>query len=877
MASKKYSIYSVLALVDKMSAPLVDIDNAINRAADSMTDLENASNFDTTMFDDMRNKVNEVKNMTSSIQKMADKIDQIENNIVINININFDGLNKDIAKIEETVNTITDKNVEVNVSTNSNTVTNEVSKIENTLVAIDNKKVDIDIIANTQDAIDDIDKIKDSIISFNDIPKIDLSYIFDGNNQNLTNLNKISTILNNIKSVITNIGKKAINFTTNTKNLISANTILNNVKSTMTSIGNKTITFATNVKNLISAKTVLNTIKTGLEDIKNLQEKWNSSISSSTSLLNKLSGVVGAYVSLMKAKQVINLSDTISQNNARLSLIVDDNNTIDTLNEKIFIASQNARADYLNMSSMVASISTRASDAFTSNDEVIAFTEQISKMYAIAGATTMEMEASMLQLTQALGSGVLRGEELNSVFEASPNIIQQIADYMEVPIGQIRDMASEGLISAEIVKNAILSATAFDYTSQFDSMPKTFAQIFTQIKNEAILAFDPIFTKLSELANSERFDYFVSAVIIGLQNMSVVAINIFDKLITAGNYVYDNWSKIAPIVTNVAIAFGILAVTFNTLQAIVRVVTIVQTLYKATLLGCPILWIIAGIIAIITVIYLVINAINSLTGTTISATGVIVGILSVGAAFIGNLFFGLWNMIVDGGVIVWNFFAAFGNFIGNFLNNPISAVIRLVANMVDTVLNLLQGVASALDMVFGTNFAKGLQTFRNNLKSGVDSLIGEETIYVEYLNGDDYKLDRLAYGEAYTNGYNFVDNIEQTITGIFDMSGLEGVGDYTSNLEFPEVPDYSSLSDLEYLDELNNASSFPEIPEEDLKYLKDIAERDVINRFTTAQVNVDLGGVTNNVNNNNDLDGFIDYLANGVEEALEKTADGVYV
>lgn len=696
-----------------------------------------------------------------------------------------------------------------------------------------------------------------------------------------TSMSSVTNRLNQVQTSINGINKTPINITDDlNKNITTTNkfsTALTSVKSTINSITGKTINLTTNTSNLIKAKSLINEINGDLKNTGKFQDNWNNSISSGTSLLNKMAGAIGAYVSLMGAKQVINLSDTISQNNARLSLIVDDNNTIDTLNEKIFIASQNARADYLSMSSLVASISARASDAFTSNDEVIAFTGQISKMYAIAGATTMEMEASMLQLTQALGSGVLRGEELNSVFEASPNIIQQIADYMEVPIGQIRNLASEGEISAEIVKNAILSATAFDYTSQFDSMPKTFAQIFTQIKNEAILAFNPIFTKLSELANSERFDYFVSVVIIGLQNMSVVAINIFDKLITAGNYVYDNWSKIAPIVTNVAIAYGILAVTFNTLQAIVKAVTVVQALYNATLWGCPIVWIIAGIIAIITVIYLVIDAINSLTGTTISATGVIVGILSVAAAFIGNLFLMVVNLILEQGVRVYNYFAMFGNFIGNFLKDPINAVIRLFYNMFDLVLSIIQSCASAIDMVFGTNLAKGLESFRNSMKKSADSLIGEETIYIEYLNSDDYVYDRLNYGDAYTNGYNLVDNIEQTITGVFDISGLDGVGDYTSNLEFPEVPDYSSLSDLEYLDELSSASSFPEIPEEDLKYLKDIAEREVINRFTTAQVNVDLGGVTNNVNNNNDLDGFIDYLANGVGEALEKTADGVYV
>lgn len=198
---------------------------------------------------------------------------------------------------------------------------------------------------------------------------------------------------------------------------------------------------------------------------------------------------------------MVALSDSMTQTTARLNMINDGLQTTEELQDKIFASAQRSRTEYLATADIVAKLGQKAGDAFSSNDETIAFAENLNKMFVIAGASQMEMESASLQLTQALGSGVLCGEELNAVFEAAPNVIQSIADYLDVPVGQIKNMASEGQITADIVKNALLGATD-EINAQFESMPMTWGQVWTGICNELVYASQPIFDFISLLAQN---------------------------------------------------------------------------------------------------------------------------------------------------------------------------------------------------------------------------------------------------------------------------------------------------------------------------------------------------------------------------------------
>ena len=343
------------------------------------------------------------------------------------------------------------------------------------------------------------------------------------------------------------------------------------------------------------------------------------------------------------------------------------------------------------------------------------------------------MASSSLQLTQALGSGVLRGEELNAVFEAAPNIIQTIADYLKVPIGQIRDMAAEGQITADIVKNAVLSATE-EINQQFESMPMTFAQIWTMIKNEALMAFQPVLQRMNEIGNSERFNILINNLINGIVILATVAAELFDIITSIAGVISDNWSWLEPIVWGIVgafIAYNAVALITNGIimaQAFADKVsaaskalatgatftyTAAQHGLNAALYACPLTWIILLIIVLIALFYAAVAAVNHFAGTSVSATGIIVGAFMVALAFIGNLFVGLWNLIVDVAASIWNVIATVAEFLANVFNDPIGSIVRLFAGMADAVLGILQGIAKAIDAIFGSNLAEAVSGWRS--------------------------------------------------------------------------------------------------------------------------------------------------------------------
>jgi tape measure domain-containing protein len=249
-----------------------------------------------------------------------------------------------------------------------------------------------------------------------------------------------------------------------------------------------------------------------VEEAEKSQKEFNSTAKASTSSMGGLIGKVGAlaagYMSLQGIQSVINMSDTYSQTTARLGLMNDGLQTTAELQTDIFKAANESHASYQSMSDMVSKLGLMAGDAFSSNDEIVDFAEQVSKQFVISGASAGETSNAMLQLTQAMASGVLRGDELNSIFENSPTLIQTIADYLGVPIGEIRNMASEGEITADIIKNSMFkAANATD--AKFEAMGMTFGQAWTIFQNKSNRAFQGVFTQMGQLANSDALDGFL--------------------------------------------------------------------------------------------------------------------------------------------------------------------------------------------------------------------------------------------------------------------------------------------------------------------------------------------------------------------------------
>ena len=406
-------------------------------------------------------------------------------------------------------------------------------------------------------------------------------------------------------------------------------------------------------------------------------EKVQESHKASKGLLGTIKQMLVAYGAGQMASKARDTADAWSQTSARISLAAREGENVDAIQQKIFESANRARSAYMDTADVVAKMGQRAGSAFGSTDEIIAFTETLSKMYKIAGASQEEQKSSMLQLTQALGSGVLRGEEFNAVFEAAPNIMQAVADYMDVPLGKLKDLASEGQITAGIVKNAVLGA-AEEVNSDFASMPATFEQAWSLFSNQALMALDPVWDKLGEISSSDDFQSFASLSGQALAVFAGTVVSLLDAVAGAAGFVADNWSVIGPIVYGVAAAIALYTaalVAHNTVQAVGNGLKAVAALREtvhaahlamstgatfaataaqyglnAALLACPLTWILLAIIAVIAILYAVVAAINKVTGSTYSASGIIMGVLSVAVSFVMNLFLALLELVF--GVVV---------------------------------------------------------------------------------------------------------------------------------------------------------------------------------------------------------------------------------
>lgn len=627
-------------------------------------------------------------------------------------------------------------------------------------------------------------------------------------------------------------------------------------------------------------------------------------------LMNMIKGAVAAYASVQTIGKVMDLSDQLTSTTARINLMNDGLQSTQDLQNMIYLSAERSRGAYQTTADAVSKLGLMAGDAFSSSEEIIAFTEQLNKQFTIAGTEAAGIDAAMLQLTQAMGSGVLRGEEYNSILEQAPNIIQAIADYMEVPKGQLKDMAAEGQITAEIVKNAMFAA-ADETNAKFESMPKTFSQIWTSFQNTALMAFQPVLQRLNDVANSEAFQTFINGAIEALSMVAGIVVEIFNLIASVGTMIADNWSWLSPIIYGVAAALlvyygrlmlvrgaelalaavqGVVAVAKGILAAATMLVTgatwaqtTAQYGLNAAMYACPIVWIIILIIALIALFYAAVAAVNKFAGTSVSATGIICGVFMVAAAFIGNLFVALINFVIDIFVVLWNFIAAFANFFGNVFNDPVGAIARLFFDLVDTVLSLLQSLASAIDTIFGSNLAGAVQGWRDSLGGWVDSTFGQGEEIMAKLNAEDLHLDRFEYSSAWDAGYSFGEGIDESIAN-FDPSSLfdtnvPGAGDYADLSNYGS--DLGGLGGIgSGVDDIaGNTGAIADsmdITEEDLKYLRDIAEQEAVNRFTTAEISVDMSGMQNNISNGMDLDGVISGLTEGVNEAIDSMAEGVH-
>ena len=575
------------------------------------------------------------------------------------------------------------------------------------------------------------------------------------------------------------------------------------------------------------------------------QNRFNDRIQegsdSAGGLLQQIKNIAVAVGGLTALKKLVDLSDSMASTKARLNLIVDDGGSVADLEKKIMASAQRSRASYLSTAKAVSQMGLMAGDAFANNDELVAFTETLNKQFVIAGANAAGAEAATLLLTQAMASGILRGEELNSVFKQAPNVIQSIADYLDVPIGQIRTMASEGQISADIVKNAMFAA-ADDINAKFESMPMTWGQVFTQAGNIALQVLQPLLNGINWLANNISI---IGPLVLGLG----AAFAVFQ--------IAAHWTQIAAAATAIyhgvvnflSIGFGIL--TGNTAAASAAVFT-----FNSALLANPIVWVVMLIMALIGALYAGVAAYNKFTGAGVSATGIIGGAFAVLGAFLINSFI----------VPLQNGFAMIANFLGNVFNNPIAAVkvafYDMCLTVIDYISNLAHAIENLLNKIPGVtvDITSGLDNFYAGLEQAQQK-VKDEAGWVEYVQ----KMDFIDYSGAASAGYKFGEGIADKISGAFSVEAFD-LGNTLDGI-------YGNTGDT-----ANNTAATADaldITEEDLSYLRDIAEREAINRFTTAEIKVEQTN-TNYISSDTDLDGIMDAWANDFAEKLEVSEEGVH-
>lgn len=613
------------------------------------------------------------------------------------------------------------------------------------------------------------------------------------------------------------------------------------IRETLTLEDQFTKTFTSYTQQTAKAATATRRVKNDVDDLARSQ---TSATATTNTFSGALRNLAGAWIAVQGAQTLVRWSDQITGATARLNIMNDGLQTTKELQDMIFQSAMRARGSYIDTMGFVAKLGTLAGNAFGSSEEVIMFAELINKQMAISGTSAWEGAAAMLQLTQAMSSGVLRGEELNSILEQTPMIAQTIADYLGVSVGEMRNMAAEGLITADVVKNAMFAAQD-DINAQFEEMPYTWGQVFTLAQNIAIRALNPLLLAISFLANNIQ--------IIGPAVLALgAAFAVFQ--------IAAHWTTIATVattayhavVTFLSIAFGML--TGNTAAA-----SAAMFVFNSAMLANPITWVVMLIMVLIGALYVGVAAFNKFSDSSISATGIIMGALSVLVGFIYN------NTIAP----IINIFTMASNFISNVFKNPVAAVQVLFYDMALNVLgyirSLVNGIENLINLIPGVevHFTGAINKMYGELTAGRNDVI-ENSGYTEYFNAPSYKDLTASFNTGYSMGKGVEKGVVNFFTGggstmpTIDNSGIDSTG---------MASDISDIS--KGVSSINKAVS---MSEEDIASLVDIAERRYVNNINlTSQTPV----ITVNGQNTGNTAADRQNLADTIRDILiEQVASG---
>lgn len=879
------SISASVELYDRMSAPLMSIMNAMNMTISSMRDMQS------TMGTDMD---------TSSLDAATQAANQAQAAMeALNQSMHTGGQTPGTGGSEPTPTPSTDP-VQVPVEW----VTN-----------------DLNVFSNSG-----IDRFEQEVTATNQM----LTTLSDRQNQIAQNaagtdifsdsamqdINSMGQRIQAVQQRIQQIENNPVNLGTDTANAeleelrSQLNQALQAQEALNQAVDNMDVSAANAAYNQLSS-TVASTeryIRDNADAQGNLNQQIQAGVNTSNELVDTVKRLALAYLSMQSVQKVLDVSDELTMTTARLDQMNQAFNEIngtatetDTIVKQIYASAQNARGFFGDMAAVVAKFGNNARDAFASQDEVIAFANLIQKQMTIAGASTQEASNAMLQLSQALGSGVLRGDELNSIFEQAPNLIQSIADYLDVPIGKIREMAQDGQLTADTVKAAIFSS-AEDINAKFEAMPMTWGQVWTSFQNSALMAFQPVLDKVNELANNDQFQGFVENAIGLLAQLAVYVLDFFNTLASIGAFISDNWSIIAPIVYGVIAALIAYAAISGIVAAVNGVMALSASVHaaaeamqagatftataaqyglNAALMACPLTWIILLIIAVIAAIFAVCNAIAKMTGVANSGFGVITGGINVVIQFFKNLGLSVANIALG----IGNAIAVLASNMMTAFHNAICNVQSWFYNLLSTALTVIEGICAALNKLPFVEFDySGISSAADDYASKAAEAAGNKEDYKSI--GDAFNegmstFDTFQDGwaaDAFNAGASWGDGVADKVSGMFSMDNIDLTGGVDTSMlsnDFANNAAQTAANTADTADSAGRIADSVDISKENLKYLRDIAETEAINRFTTAEIEVTMNN-NNTVSSDMDIDGMVDHLSAGVLEAMEQAAEGVH-
>lgn len=532
------------------------------------------------------------------------------------------------------------------------------------------------------------------------------------------------------------------------------------------------------------------------------QEEYNKQLknaNSSAENLVKTLRRIGTAIGVTKlVKDFLGFSDTQAQINARLNLMNDGFQTTNELSEMIYQSALRSKAAYSDTADAVGKMGLNAGNAFSSNQELIAFTEQVNKQFKIGGASAQEQSNAMVQLTQAMAAGVLRGQDLNSILAAAPGIARTIEESMGWASGSIKQYAEDGKVTAQVVKNALLDM-AEQTNQKFESIPMTLSDAMTQGQNIVQHEVKQMAQSWNDFIRTDQGQEILGEAISLLSVMAQVGTDALSGIGSAALFVADNMDMILPILA--AVGLGFLLVKAQAVQA---------ALGSAAAAGIHMAsWAAAN--------WPILLLVALFAGALIAAQQFGIGMQEVGG-WVGQVFGMIYAVGYNVFATLWNVIASFAEFFANVFNDPVAAIAHLFSNALDTILSMVETAAGAIDALTGSHLQGAVSGFRGKLSGWVDDTFGENAIQIKRMANLDIGATAAEWGNYGANLGSKLDNLDLDIgklAGSFNDLDLSGGNNIDKVAKVGKV---GKVDDIKLSDE-------------DLKIYRDLAERRYMNKI----------------------------------------------